>query len=697
MQNAIKRAVDLLFESFPFSKENEECRETIMSLAEQKYEKDLQKGIYPAQAAGDFLIHADTLENASSYLGIKTPANTPDTEHVSAKYLFQAVQKKLRRNSILLSGFLAFSINSVITFFVNFSLLNAVAAFIELTVFAFLSYLMIRRKKRIVEQHRFFHAVFDSGCRKLAKEKYDLYAKKMINTLFCSFSAAFILIFSVSLGFTSLQYSLTEAANTINFYLSFMFLFEFLLLKNYFCRKLYSDFFCKRQTVEYMCELRRISLCSLCYYLFFLVILLLVRNRTENIFSIALAVVFAYFILAAFYNFTRRRGFTNKNLVFNVRKTICYTLIAVCAVGYYFMQLDLYLLQPYINTISAVGQNTSDILYDEDTGVYTIVSDKDHFKILQLTDIHLGGSVLSITQDTKALRACYALLQETKPDFVVVTGDLVFPMGIMSFSFNNNAPIMQFANFMRNTEIPWAFTYGNHDTEALATLSPGEVDRLFRMLSYKTSKNLLYPYVQPDVYGRSNQMIEIRDSGGRLRQALFLIDSNDYVEAGGINEYDYIHDDQAAWYERMVRNLSEQEGHTIPSMIFTHIPLREYKEANDLYESGSSEVKYYYGILGEKMIDKICCSKYDSKLFDTAVELGSTQAVFCGHDHYNNQSVEYQGIRLTYGYSIDYLAMPGIEYDTDQRGATLITIEKDGRFDITPCRLKDLNRKGGEK
>ncbi len=35
MQNAVKRAVNLLFESFPFSKENEECRETIMSLAEQ--------------------------------------------------------------------------------------------------------------------------------------------------------------------------------------------------------------------------------------------------------------------------------------------------------------------------------------------------------------------------------------------------------------------------------------------------------------------------------------------------------------------------------------------------------------------------------------------------------------------------------------------------------------------------------------
>ena len=60
-------------------------------------------------------------------------------------------------------------------------------------------------------------------------------------------------------------------------------------------------------------------------------------------------------------------------------------------------------------------------------------------------------------------------------------------------------------------------------------------------------------------------------------------------------------------------------------------------------------------------------------MFDTALELGSTSGFFCGHDHYNNASIEYKGIRLTYGMSIDYLAMPGIEKETKQRGAELIT------------------------
>ena len=185
-------------------------------------------------------------------------------------------------------------------------------------------------------------------------------------------------------------------------------------------------------------------------------------------------------------------------------------------------------------------------------------------------------------------------------------------------------------------------------------------------------------------------MIEIRHNDGTLMQALFLLDSNDYIPGGQLNEYDYIHDDQVNWYARQVRQLSQKEGYTIPSMLFFHIPLQEYKEAYALYESGSDEVQYYYGEIGETMIDKICSSKYPSKLFNTALELGSTKAMFCGHDHYNNLSVEYKGIRLTYGYSIDYLAMPGIEEDTKQRGATLITINKSGEYEIKPYRLIEL-------
>ncbi len=90
------------------------------------------------------------------------------------------------------------------------------------------------------------------------------------------------------------------------------------------------------------------------------------------------------------------------------------------------------------------------------------------------------------------------------------------------------------------------------------------------------------------------------------------------------------------------------------------------------------------------MRNKVCCSDYPSRLFDRMLELGSTKAVFCGHDHYNNMSLEYKGIRLTYGMSIDYLAMPGIEDDTAQRGAELITIHADGSWELEQIPLESI-------
>jgi len=45
------------------------------------------------------------------------------------------------------------------------------------------------------------------------------------------------------------------------------------------------------------------------------------------------------------------------------------------------------------------------------------------------TDIHFGGSLYSIKKDTKALDAVYDLIEYTKPDLVIVTGDMTFPLG----------------------------------------------------------------------------------------------------------------------------------------------------------------------------------------------------------------------------------------------------------------------------
>ena len=65
------------------------------------------------------------------------------------------------------------------------------------------------------------------------------------------------------------------------------------------------------------------------------------------------------------------------------------------------------------------------------------------------------------------------------------------------------------------------------------------------------------------------------------------------------------------------------------------------------------------------------------------LEVGGKHGVFCGHDHVNNFSIDYKGIRLTYGLSVDYLAYLRISSLGSQRGCTMITVNPDGTFNCT--------------
>lgn len=434
-----------------------------------------------------------------------------------------------------------------------------------------------------------------------------------------------------------------------------------------------------------------IAIFSVVYWIALLAITIIFDHNFVYPTNVFLAAGIFFFGLILIYNLTLRKKITHQNIVLNKQRVSIYAVIIMMMGSAFLLRRETWYTQPYINATPVIEHNTHDISYNEETGVYTITSSTEEFKILHLTDIHLGGSLYSYWKDIKALEACYSELAYTKPDLVIVTGDLCFPLGIMSMSFNNTAPVNQFAAFMRNTSVPWAFTYGNHDTESLSSASKGDFNEILKSLSYKTSANLLYPYVQPEITGRNNQLIEIRNTDGTLNQALFLIDSNAYT-GEGINVYDYIHDDQVDWYAGEVERLQAEEGHGISSLAFIHIPLQQYRTAYELYEKGSSEVTYFFGENGEKMIDKVCCSEYPSRLFEKMLDLGSTKGIFCGHDHYNNMSLEYRGIRLTYGMSIDYLAMPGIESDTKQRGAELITVHEDSSWDLEQIPLTSITK-----
>ena len=114
-----------------------------------------------------------------------------------------------------------------------------------------------------------------------------------------------------------------------------------------------------------------------------------------------------------------------------------------------------------------------------------------------------------------------------------------------------------------------------------------------------------------------------------------------------------------------------------------HIPLVEYEDAWKEYAANgykdTENVKLNYGTVGEKN-EMICCGVGEDSLFETMLELGSTDSIFCGHDHLNNFSLNYKSINLNYGMSIDYLAYSGISRIGSQRGCGVLNIDTEGNL-----------------
>lgn len=347
---------------------------------------------------------------------------------------------------------------------------------------------------------------------------------------------------------------------------------------------------------------------------------------------------------------------------------------------------------PASETREIAFENTSD-------GKWNIYSD-DGVKVIQLTDVHIGGGWISAKKDKMALNAVAAIISEEKPDFVVVSGDIAYPVPVQAGTFNNKSGAVIFAELMETLGVYWTATYGNHDTEAYTYFSREDITDL-----YETYPHCLMRDGAKDIDGYGNQVFNIVNSDGFITRSIYTIDSHSYVDGdifGLFWKYDNIHENQIEWYKNTVEENRNHNTNKLyssslltslvnlipnpPSSVFLHIPLSEYKDAWVEYSENGYEdtenVRYNYGAAGEK--NKIVYHGiYEDNFFETMLELGSTDSVFCGHDHLNNFSLNYKGIDLCYSYSIDYLAYSGISKLGSQRGCTVINIDENGKAEYS--------------
>lgn len=324
-------------------------------------------------------------------------------------------------------------------------------------------------------------------------------------------------------------------------------------------------------------------------------------------------------------------------------------------------------------------------------GNWCFTTDGD-FKIMHLTDIHIGGGFMSKDVDEKALNAVATMITKEKPDLVIATGDIAFPVPYVAGTFNNRSGAKAFANLMESLGVYWDVTFGNHDAEAYSYFGRESMGKFYENEEYKYC---LFQSGDADVDGYGNHTIEVKNSEGVITQAIILIDSQAYVKDNIIESikgtYDNIHPNQVEWYEKEIKRMNAENEKfgkdevPVKSLAFFHIPLVEMLDGwNEFAENGykdTENTKYIDGIMGEGG-KVVYCGLGEDDMFEKMLELGSTKAMFNGHDHLNNTTFNYKGIQFSYGYSIDYFAYSGIDKLGSQRGCTMITCKPDTTFTI---------------
>ena len=309
-------------------------------------------------------------------------------------------------------------------------------------------------------------------------------------------------------------------------------------------------------------------------------------------------------------------------------------------------------------------------------GITTIKNDETNadFEILQLTDLHLSCSYFTKSRDIQTVQSIVKVVDNARPDLIVITGDMIFPFIYRSYCTDNETQARAFLSIFEKMTIPYAFVFGNHDAESISKLNKEELSNYF------SNSNLKYSLYErgKDIFGEGNYIIKLLNNDGTLSQALFFIDSS---------ERD-IQQDQIDWYKQSIHSLNNEAnvapGEAVPSIVFMHIPLYEYQLAID-----NDSDKILYGVCGES----ISAINPQSKFFEAIKEMRSSFAVFCGHDHRNTFGILYQDVLLSFCPTLDYNAYLQFFEGEELMGGQIISLRpQSDEIDILQIYLSDLEK-----
>jgi len=296
-------------------------------------------------------------------------------------------------------------------------------------------------------------------------------------------------------------------------------------------------------------------------------------------------------------------------------------------------------------------------------------------KILQITDLHFDSYPFN-ELDQKTADLIVELVEKQQPELLVVSGDLV-----SGYNTVEGLTVFQgVINFLDDLGVKLAITYGNHDSEgrrmnrAIEDIQ-NEFETEEEVSNYITkeqpelyltysNRDKIDSYTREDMNEIVAQMDNhvkkqgLAESNGKemyyidLNEEvrILIVDSGDY-DQNGLSFYDSIDFRQQDWIIEHSRDPAKV------SHLFIHIPLPEYTRAK---RAGLAE-----GNQGEDE----CSADYNTGTWSRLKLQTNVKAVYCGHDHDNDYSVNYHGVQLNYGRVTGYNS-----YGKLERGGRIIEI-----------------------
>ena len=299
------------------------------------------------------------------------------------------------------------------------------------------------------------------------------------------------------------------------------------------------------------------------------------------------------------------------------------------------------------------------------------------FKIMQITDIQ---EIPSVSKDTLALME--AALDQEKPDLVIYTGDQISGNSAKFKGAEGKATlaatIQKIFEPVISREIPFAVTFGNHDCQC-GISNREQYDDIYSKLPGIIGDQPL------ELDARGNCRIPVLASDGSEDEkfSIYLFDSGTDAATGG---YEAIDPAILQWYETKRNEHWKKHGSYTPSMVFQHIPLREYYEVlKQVPKNTKGAVRAYrthkneYYVLGDscgsddRFLEPASVPDVNTGEFESLSQYGDVLAVFVGHDHKNNFVGRYQNIDLGFTPSAGF----NVYGDRLHRGVRCIVLHED--------------------